>query len=470
MDFFWQITVVESTLNVAVFAVAVIAFGIIWQKAAEWRLQSPRLSDASVGILFGAATAVVLLLPVHMNGGASTGSQTVLLSLAGLIAGPFAAFMAFLVSGIAQALSAPSGSAVDGFGLVSLLTATCAGVAFRGILDVRYGTAKIAYFHFPLLGAACAIIGLGALWAFQGWQAMQESALAAVLASTLVATVLGTLLLHEIRRHETEQELRESEARLAAQASELAEARDNAERANRAKSAFLANMSHELRTPLNAILGFSEIISLESFGPIGVPRYKEYAGDIHSSGAHLLSLINDVLDVAKIESGKMEIAPGLLDAKKAFEVALKLLGDKAREKKQQLAIMVPANAPQLYADERALKQMLINIVSNAVKYTPEGGNITVTGGPSADGGFQILCEDNGDGIPADKLANIFSPFHQVDNHYGRQAGGTGLGLSLVKKLTEMHGGRVWMESEFGKGCRVYLVFPPAPAGKSEQAA
>jgi two-component system cell cycle sensor histidine kinase PleC len=257
-------------------------------------------------------------------------------------------------------------------------------------------------------------------------------------------------------------------------ARELEETRDEAlrkrfeaETANASKTAFLANMSHELRTPLNAILGFSEIIAQECFGPVGSQRYKEYAGDIHSSGAHLLSLINDLLDVAKIEAGKMEIAPHPLDSKRTFDIALKLIGAKARERNQTLAIEIDENCPPLYADERALKQILINLVSNAVKFTPEGGRIAVRAELARCGGFQISVQDNGPGIPREKLDKIFTPFSQVDNRYDRQAGGTGLGLALVRGLSELHGGRAWLESEYGKGCCAYVVLPaeqPAEQG------
>jgi len=254
-------------------------------------------------------------------------------------------------------------------------------------------------------------------------------------------------------------------------ARELEEARDEAlrkrfeaETANASKTAFLANMSHELRTPLNAILGFSEIIAQECFGPAGSPRYKEYAGDIHSSGAHLLSLINDLLDVAKIEAGRMEIEPTPLDARKTLESALKIISVKARERRQELVIEVDPDVPELYADERALKQILINLVSNAIKFTPEGGRIAVVASRARSGAFQLMVEDNGPGIPRDKLDKIFKPFSQVDNRYDRQGGGTGLGLALVRGLTELHGGRAWLESEQGKGARAYIVLPAEPNG------
>ena len=249
-------------------------------------------------------------------------------------------------------------------------------------------------------------------------------------------------------------------------ARELEETRDEAlkkrfeaEAANASKTAFLANMSHELRTPLNAILGFSEIISQECFGQVGNARYKDYATDIHASGAHLLSLINDLLDIAKIEAGRMEISPHPLDARRAFDIALKLIAFKAGEKRQTLNIHVDANAPALYADERALKQMLINLVSNAVKFTPEGGRIDVIASLAKGGGFQIMVKDNGPGIPAEKLSKVFMPFNQVDNRYDRQAGGTGLGLALVRGLAELHGGRAWLESDEGAGCSAYIVLP-----------
>jgi two-component system cell cycle sensor histidine kinase PleC len=218
-------------------------------------------------------------------------------------------------------------------------------------------------------------------------------------------------------------------------------------------------MSHELRTPLNAILGFSEIIAQECLGPVGSPRYREYAGDIHVSGTHLLSLINDLLDVAKIEAGKMEIEPHMIETRRTLETALKLVGIKARERNQTLSIEVDRGADMLYADERALKQIAINLVSNSVKFTPEGGRISVRTSRLANGDFELMVEDDGAGVPKEKLGRIFLPFSQMDNRYDRQAGGTGLGLALVRGLAELHGGRAWMESEEGNGARAFVIFP-----------
>ena len=235
--------------------------------------------------------------------------------------------------------------------------------------------------------------------------------------------------------------------------------RAEAEAANASKTSFLANMSHELRTPLNAILGFSEIIARECLGPVGSPRYKEYAGDIHSSGAHLLSLINDLLDVAKIEAGRMEIEPQIVETAHALESALKLMHPKAREKRQTLAVTVEDDAAILYADERAFKQIVINMVSNSVKFTQEGGAVEVFARRNAAGHFELVVADNGPGIPKDKIDRIFRPFSRVDNRYDSENGGTGLGLALVRGLAQLHGGRVWMETETGKGTRVYVMLP-----------
>jgi two-component system, cell cycle sensor histidine kinase PleC len=247
---------------------------------------------------------------------------------------------------------------------------------------------------------------------------------------------------------------------------ELEEARDEAllkraeaEAANASKTAFLANISHELRTPLNAILGFSELIARECLGPVGSPRYKEYASDIHSSGTHLLSLINDLLDVAKIEAGRMEVEPQMVETQRTLEGALKFVMSRARDRGQTLNIAVDQSAAVLYADERALKQIVINLVSNAVKFTQDGGKIDVSAKRNAQGDFELIVADNGPGISRDKIDRVFKPFAQADNRYDRQAGGTGLGLALVRGLCELHGGRAWIESEPGRGTRAIVILP-----------
>ena len=249
---------------------------------------------------------------------------------------------------------------------------------------------------------------------------------------------------------------------------ELRSARDDAmrkryeaEAANASKTTFLANMSHELRTPLNAILGFSDIIASEAFGPVGIARYRDYAHDINASGSHLLSLINDILDIAKIEAGNMSIEPALLDAAKAIDDALFVLAPRAQEKRQHLKVRIAEDARHVHADARAFKQILLNLVTNAVKFTQNGGEIVVHGRRPEEGGFELVVEDNGPGINPTLLGRIFLPFNQVDNRYNRQEGGTGLGLSLVQGLAALHGGKAWIETDLGSGVKAHVYFPVA---------
>jgi len=240
---------------------------------------------------------------------------------------------------------------------------------------------------------------------------------------------------------------------------EAVKKRFEAESASASKTAFLANMSHELRTPLNAILGFSDLIAHQAMGPGAMARYSDYARDIHGSGQHLLSLINDLLDVAKIEAGRMEIEPVPLDPAIAIDHAVRLMEPKLAEKNQQLTVAVEEGLPQLVADERALRQMLLNLLSNAAKFTQAGGHITISCSLDRKGGIALCVADDGPGIAADKLAQIFQPFSQIDNRYDRESGGTGLGLALVQGLVHLHGGRVWLESSAGEGVRAHLYFP-----------
>ena len=243
-------------------------------------------------------------------------------------------------------------------------------------------------------------------------------------------------------------------------ADELARSRDEAARANRAKSLFLANMSHELRTPLNAILGFSEVIHKRSLGKDAHDRYSEYAHDILRSGRHLLGLINDVLDIAKIEAGKLELDLQWLDADALIYDCAQIFADRAQANGITLKCVTTPEDLRIFADDRALRQVIINLLSNAVKYTPHGGRVEARLS-AVDGGVSFTVHDTGCGIPEDQLARMFQPFEQLDNRYGQANGGTGLGLTLVKALSELHGGSCRIESEVAKGTLV-TVFLPQP--------
>ncbi|HEU0161450.1 MAG TPA: ATP-binding protein [Rhizomicrobium sp.] len=243
-----------------------------------------------------------------------------------------------------------------------------------------------------------------------------------------------------------------------AQEQALLEARDAALAANRAKSRFLANMSHELRTPLNAIIGFSEMMTRQMFGPVG-PRYQEYSRLIHESGAHLLDLINSVLDMSKIEAGKFELAEDLFDLEETAQSAVRFLKIPAERAGVSLSLSVMPGARLAYADQRAVKQILINLLSNGVKYTPPGGEVRITA--EVGRGVEIVVADTGTGISAADLARLGRPFEQVENAEVRAKEGTGLGLALVKSLAALHGGEAELSSVLGEGTRVTVRLPHA---------
>lgn len=239
----------------------------------------------------------------------------------------------------------------------------------------------------------------------------------------------------------------------------LATAKEQADVANRAKSEFLANMSHELRTPLNAIIGFSEIMKDELSGPIENPYYTEYIRDIHLSANHLLEVINDILDVAKVEAGKIELQENAIDIAATIHSAIRLVIERARDADVTVEFDPQPDQPELIADHRRVKQMLLNLLSNAVKFTPAGGKVTVATSVDS-GGLEISVADTGIGIEPDKIPLVFTPFAQVDGSLKRKYEGTGLGLSLTRGLVEIHGGNITMTSEPRQGTTVTLWFPP----------
>lgn len=239
----------------------------------------------------------------------------------------------------------------------------------------------------------------------------------------------------------------------------LQEAQRQAEAADRAKSEFLANMSHELRTPLNATIGFAELMEREVRGPLGDPRYKEYVASIKESGEHLLSLINDILDISKIEAGKLELHEEVFDLAVTAVAAVRLVTPQAQKLRVEIETHWPSQGLMFRGDPRIMKQIMTNLLSNACKFSHLGGRITLALAVDASGRCIVKVRDDGIGMTVEEVALALQPFGRVDSYISRKRGGTGLGLPLVKALSELHGGSLSVESCPGKGTEVSIILP-----------
>ncbi|PCJ61726.1 MAG: hypothetical protein COA65_01890 [Rhodospirillaceae bacterium] len=247
----------------------------------------------------------------------------------------------------------------------------------------------------------------------------------------------------------------------------MALATDRAEDTAESKALFLANMSHELRSPLNAIIGFSELIKGEIFGETRA-EYKEYAENIHESGTHLLELINDILDMSKLEAGKAPLDARVTDIASLVEACQRLVGIRAETKGLAMVVKVDKSLPPLFADERKIRQILINLLTNAIKFTPTGGRITTSARLDVNGDFLLEVKDTGIGIAPENLEKVLEPFGQVASELGRKQQGTGLGLPLTNAFVKLHGGTLTVESAIGEGTTVTARFPASQVIALEQ--
>jgi signal transduction histidine kinase len=281
--------------------------------------------------------------------------------------------------------------------------------------------------------------GIGTVWVgrdYVGPFSEKEIALLKTFADQAVIAIQNARLFHEIQDKSRQLEV-----------------------ANKHKSEFLANMSHELRTPLNAIIGFSEVLIERLFGEVN-EKQADYLNDIHSSGKHLLTLINDILDLSKIEAGRMELEPSTFELASALANAMTLVRERAQRHSIALGQQVDPKLSEIVADERKFKQILLNLLSNAVKFTPDGGRVDVLA-RREDSNAVISVHDTGVGIAPEDQATVFEEFRQVGRDYTKKQEGTGLGLTLTKKFVELHGGRIWLESEPGKGSTFTFTIPMA---------
>jgi len=277
-----------------------------------------------------------------------------------------------------------------------------------------------------------------------------------VVSWTIAANVLGLITGQRLARHRRGQ-FANLEAEQVANM-QMRVAMEEAKLASRAKSEFLANISHELRTPLNAINGFSQLMLNSTFGPLGDPRYREYVKDINGSGEHLLTLINEILDLSRIEAGKRELSESEIELDRLIASCLRVVRPRAEDKGITLDNRVADDAPVLWADETALKQILLNLIVNGVKFTPSGGRVTVSF-ETGDDGITVVVADTGIGIAAEDLETIMKPFGQAHNPMTRGEEGTGLGLPLAKALTELHGGTLTLNSVPENGTTVRVRLP-----------
>jgi two-component system cell cycle sensor histidine kinase PleC len=348
------------------------------------------------------------------------------------------------------------------FSLLQSHDAAARGFAFVVIMWVAC-IASMANSSIPgAVGAALLPMMVAVIFVFEPASMQLAAALSLLCAAILLCLVVLTNVLHRTAlagfSFQEEKEALIAELEQAKLNSD--EARRRAEGANLAKSRFLATMSHELRTPLNAILGFSEVMKAELFGAHAVPAYKEYASDIHSSGQHLLMLINEILDLSRVEAGRYELKEEAVSLPGVVEECRHLLALRAKNRAITVDESLDGELPRIWADERAVRQVTLNLLSNAIKFTPQGGEIMIKVGWTANGGQYLSIRDTGPGIPEEEIPVVLSSFGRGSMAQKNADEGSGLGLPIVRGLVELHGGEFKLMSKIREGTEVVVIFPP----------
>ena len=342
-------------------------------------------------------------------------------------------------------------------GHISKLAATWA----TNILSTGVRIATIVGVHFTAM-TALTIIPIGSTTSFGRVSISPE--IMSLLVTAAGAFIVGqALILSVVDRHLKGKSERDA-ARMRIYITQLEESKTNlekasaaAESANNSKSAFLASMSHELRTPLNAILGFTDTMLQEILGPIGTPKYKEYLANVHDSGQHLLELINDILDIARYDAGHVDLEETVFDPAAKIRDVVRMMSGQAHKARVALLTNIPPELPLVKADRRRIRQILLNLISNSLKFTEAGGTVIVKAW--VDDGFKMQVSDTGIGIAPKDFSKALEPFGQVDSSLARKYEGTGLGLPLTRQLAELHGGTLTLDSEVGVGTKVTVTLP-----------
>lgn len=434
-------------------------------RAVEDRFRRWRYRDSLLGIRIVSLIALLAAIPfisaLYVRFGFSAEFQTIAsLRIAALLF-PLAVLYATFAKWSYRALDwLVLGAVLVTFGqVVALSTLTVGEVR---LLELQYILViLIVYLFVPnrFLFNAIPCIGLSIIFLLD--VSLQAEKLASEQIGLIVWIVLANLLgifsaqrTERLRRSEFATRQKETIAK-----ARLADAKEEAETANRTKSAFLANMSHELRTPLNAINGFSEMMLHSVFGPLGDSRYKGYVQDINASGRHLLSLIDEILDLSKIEAGKRDLEESRISTRDLVTDCFRVITPMARDRNVTLSENVPADLPDLWVDEVALRQVLINLTVNGVKYSEDEGHVDVSASVTGDGDVRIDVRDQGIGIRQKDLEKVTAPFVRVDDPNARSQEGTGLGLSIAKAFIELHNGTLEIDSIFGRGTTVSIILP-----------